>query len=68
MCIMYSVRGHTVKRHDLIKLMEDNGWYLKRNGSNHDVYTNGKRCEQIPRHTEVKENLAKSIIKRNGLK
>lgn len=57
-----------MKRRDLIKLMEDNGWYLKRHGTNHDVYTDGKRCEQVPRHVEVKENLAKAIIKRNGLK
>ena len=57
-----------MKRKDLIKMLENNGWYLKRNGSNHDVYTNGKNTEMIPRHREVKENLAKAIIKRNGLK
>ncbi len=57
-----------MKRKDLIKRLENNGWYLKRNGANHDIYTNGKDSEMIPRHTEVKENLAKAIIKRNGLK
>ena len=57
-----------MKRKDLIKMLENNGWYLKRNGANHDVYTNGKDSEMIPRHTEVKENLAKAIIKRRGLK
>lgn len=57
-----------MKTKDLINLLERNGWYLKRNGSNHDVYTNGKCIEIIPRHTEVKENLAKAIIKRRGLK
>lgn len=56
-----------MKRKDLIKLLEDNGWYLKRNGSNHDVYTNGIKTEAIPRHTEINEMLAKSIIKRQGL-
>lgn len=30
-----------MKTKDLIKLLEKNGWYLKRNGGNHDVYTNG---------------------------
>ncbi|WP_416374767.1 type II toxin-antitoxin system HicA family toxin, partial [Muricomes intestini] len=25
-----------MKRRDLVKLLEKNGWYLKRNGSNHD--------------------------------
>lgn len=57
-----------MKRNDLIKLLERNGWRLKRNGGSHDVYTNGIDCETIPRHNEVKENLAKSIIKRRGLK
>lgn len=57
-----------MKTRDLIKLLENNGWYLKRSGGNHDVYTNGIDCEMIPRHKEVKENLAKAIIKRRGLK
>lgn len=57
-----------MKRKDLVKLLEKNGWYLKRNGGNHDVYTNGLDCEAIVRHREIKENLAKAIIKRRGLK
>ena len=57
-----------MKRKDLIKMLENNGWYLKRNGANHDIYTNGKDNEMIPRHAEIKENLAKAIIKRRGLK
>lgn len=56
-----------MKTKDLIRLLERNGWYFKRNGGNHDIYTNGTDCEMIPRHKEVKENLAKSIIKRRGL-
>ena len=56
-----------MKRRDLIKLLEKNGWYLKRNGGNHDLYTDGNRIEQIPRHPEIKERLAKSIIKKLGL-
>lgn len=60
--------GIITKRTDLIKLLEKNGWYLKRNGGSHDIYTNGNQAETIPRHKEIKENLAKSIIKRQGLK
>jgi len=56
------------KRTDLIKLLERNGWYLKRNGGGHDIYTNGTETETIPRHREIKENLARAIIKRRGLK
>lgn len=57
-----------MKRRDLIKLLERNGWYLKRNGGNHDIYTNGVDNEPISRQSEIKEDLAKVIIKRRGLK
>ena len=57
-----------MKRRDLIKLLERNGWYLLRNGANHDVYTNGEAMEPVPRHGEIKELLVKSIIKRHKLK
>ena len=57
-----------MKRKDLVKLLQSNGWRLLRNGANHDIYTNGQKCEPIPRHSEIKEQLAKSIIRRQGLK
>lgn len=57
-----------MKRKDLIKLLSNNGWKLKRNGSNHDIFTNGTESETIPRHREIDEDLAKAIIKRRGLK
>ena len=57
----------TIKRKDLIKRLEANGWYLLRNGANHDIYTNGIKIEPIPRHKEVKELTAKAILKRAGL-
>ncbi len=57
-----------MKRKDLVRLLEKNGWKLKRNGTNHDIYSNGDKCEPIPRHREIDENLAKAIIRRQGLK
>lgn len=51
-----------MKRKDLIRLLEKNGWRLARNGGNHDIYTDGKDSEAIPRHREISENLAKGII------
>ena len=57
-----------MKRKDLIELLSKNGWRLKRNGSNHDIYTNGQKSEVIPRHSEIKEPLAKATIRRNNLK
>lgn len=64
----YPLKGVShMKRRDLIKLLETNGWYLKRSGGNHDLYTDGERTEPIPRHSEIKEMLAKNIIKKLGL-
>lgn len=57
-----------MKRKDLIKLLESNGWTLKRHGGDHDIYSKGKVRETIPRHKEIDEILAKAIIKRQGLK
>lgn len=57
-----------MKRKDLIKRLTANGWWLLRSGANHDIYTNGTRFEPIPRHSEIKEQLAKSIIRRQELK
>ena len=57
-----------MKRRDLIRLLEQNGWYFKRSGCNHDLYTNGKQTEAIPRHTEIDEMLARAIIRKLGLR
>ncbi len=57
-----------MKRRDLIKLLEKNGWWFKRDGANHDIYTNGIDCEPISRQREIKESVARAIIKRRGLK
>lgn len=57
-----------MKQRDLVKLLVKNGWKFLRSGGNHDIYTNGKSFETIPRHSEINENLAKAIIRRQGLK
>ena len=57
-----------MKRKDLVKLLENNGWRILREGANHTIYTNGKKCEPVPRHSELNEMLAKAIIKRKNLK
>lgn len=57
-----------MKRRDLEKLLIQNGWRFLRSGANHDVFANGKEIEQLPRHREINEQLAKAIIKRRGLK
>lgn len=57
-----------MKRRDLIRLLEQNGWRLKRQDGRHDVYAKGADREAIPRHREVDESLARAIIRRWGLK
>ena len=56
-----------MKRRDLIKILEKNGWKLKREGANHTVYTKDGNIEMVPRHREINEKLAKAIIKKWGL-
>ena len=57
-----------MKRRDLIKMLEQMGCVLIRNGGRHDWYTNSqtKQSQPLPRHNEINENLAKSIIKKLG--
>jgi mRNA interferase HicA len=57
-----------MKRLEFIQLLEENGWYFDSHGSNHDLYTNGKRKEAVGRHTELDDTLVKKILKRNGIK
>lgn len=55
-----------MKRRDLIKRLEEFGCILTRHGGKHDWYTNEitKQSQPVPRHKEINENLAKSIIKK----
>ncbi|MCL2188926.1 MAG: type II toxin-antitoxin system HicA family toxin [Defluviitaleaceae bacterium] len=57
-----------MKRRDLIKKLVKNGWWILREGGNHTIYTNGTSIEPISRQAEIKETIAKAIIKRRGLK
>ena len=54
-----------MKRKDLIRNLEKMGCKLIRHGSNHDWYQNPntKVSQPVPRHREIKEFLAKHIIK-----
>lgn len=52
-----------MKQKELIKQLKSYGWYLKRQGSNHEIWTNGFFDEPVPRHREINEILAKKILK-----
>lgn len=54
-----------MKRKDLVKLIEEKGCVLIRHGGKHDWYQNPTTgaSQPIPRHREIKEYLAKHILK-----
>ena len=55
-----------MKRVDLIRKLEDAGCLLIRHGGKHDWYSNPKTrfSQPVPRHREIKEFLAKHILKK----
>lgn len=57
-----------MKRVDLVRLLQKNGWSYLRSGGEHDIFAKGEDRIAIPRHSEIKEGLAKSIIRKKGLK
>ncbi|MCV3212815.1 type II toxin-antitoxin system HicA family toxin [Plectonema radiosum NIES-515] len=54
-----------MKRRDLISKLEEMGCIFVRHGGKHDWYQNPitKISQAVPRHREIKEQLAKHIIK-----
>ena len=54
-----------MKRKVLEKRLRKAGCYLKREGGSHSLWINPKTgvIEAVPRHAEVKELLAKKILK-----
>ncbi|HEV2853244.1 MAG TPA: type II toxin-antitoxin system HicA family toxin [Thermoanaerobaculia bacterium] len=57
-----------MKREDLVKRIERQGCVLIRHGAKHDWYRNLKTgvSQPIPRHREIKDHLAKHILKLLG--
>jgi predicted RNA binding protein YcfA (HicA-like mRNA interferase family) len=55
-----------MKRADLIRSLEEAGCILIRHGGKHDWYRNPKTrvAQPVPRHREIKEFLAKNILKK----
>lgn len=51
-----------MKALDLKKQLKKYGWWLKREGGNHEIWTNGLDTEPVPRHREINERLAKKIL------
>ena len=57
-----------MKRRDLERRLRIAGCYLKREGRSHSLWINPKNgaLESVPRHSEIKEPLAKKILKNLG--
>lgn len=53
-----------MKKKNLVKALRYFGWYFDREGGRHEIWTNGKIEEAVPRHREINELLARKIIKR----
>jgi len=55
-----------MKRLDLIRKPEEEGCSLVRHGGRHDWYQNPKTgvSQPVPRHREIKEFLAKHILRK----
>ena len=56
-----------MKRKDLIKKLKENGWYFKRQGGEHEIYTDGIASVSVPRHKEISELTAKEILKQTDI-
>lgn len=58
-----------MKHRDLIKTLEKAGYRMARDSGDHSIYEKpGCRPVQVPRHREVNENTAKTILRAAGLK
>ncbi|MCX6935467.1 MAG: type II toxin-antitoxin system HicA family toxin [Verrucomicrobia bacterium] len=55
-----------MKRRDLIQKLDQAGAVLIRHGGKHDWYQQPqtKLCQPVPRHNEINEHLARSILRK----
>jgi len=57
----------SVKRRDLIRYFEKNGFYLLREGGKHSIYTNDKKVIPVKRHRQLDRITANELCKQAGL-
>ena len=57
----------SVKRRDLIRYLEKNGFYLLREGGNHSIYSNNTKTIPVKRHKIFDRITANQICKQAGL-
>jgi mRNA interferase HicA len=57
----------SIKRRELVKYLEANGFYLVREGSKHSIYTDGSKLIPIKRHRSFDRITANELCKQAGL-
>jgi len=57
----------SVKRRDLIRYFEKQGFRLLREGANHSIYTNGKKVIPVKRHKQLDRITANELCKQAEL-
>ncbi len=58
----------TVRRRDLIRYFEENGFYLKREGGKHSIYTDGEVVVPVKRQRALDRIVANQLCRQAGLK
>jgi len=58
-----------MKRRDLVRHLETHNCRLHREGANHSIYRHpaNSRCAAVPRHSEVKETVARTMCEQLGV-
>ena len=57
----------SVKRHDLVRYLEQNKYSLLREGGNHSIYSDGFKGIPVKRHKQFDRITANEICKQAGL-
>ncbi len=57
----------SVKRRELLKYFEENGFSLLREGKKHAIYSNGARTIPVKRHRTLDRITANQLCKQAGL-
>lgn len=57
----------SVKRKDIVRPPEANGFQLIREGGNHSVYSNGEKMVPVKRHNQFDRITANELCKQAGI-
>jgi len=58
----------SVNRRNLVKYLEENNFFVIREGGNHTIYSNGNKIIPVKRHNQFDRITANEICKQAGLK